>query len=138
MSTTWKWYSDAGLTVPLTRADFVRTSNAVAVERRLYFGSTAVGKKLQAASDPGGDQLQLAVADATTGEGVEASDIALALSSGGLATATPGAPVSIGTTLYSGVAGAIEVFVSIDSVIVAQGDYDGITIGPVGYVESTV
>ncbi len=138
MSTTWKWYSDAGLTAPLTRADFVRTSTATAVQKRLYFGSTETGKKLQNSSDPGVDQLQISITDATTGDGVESSDIKLALSAGGLATATAGASLDIGATLYSGASGAVEIFAEIDSALIALGDYDGITIGPVDYVESAV
>lgn len=138
MASTWRWYSDPGLTAPLTRADFVRDATAVAVDRRLYFGSSEAGKKLQCVTDPGADQLQIAVTDATSGAGVEVADVVLSLSAAGLDSATPGAALDIGTTLYSGVENRVEVFVRLDSALIATGDYDGISIGPVDYVESSV
>lgn len=133
---TFAWYSDAGLTAPLTRADFVRGSTAAPVNRIIYFGSTTAGKKLQKVSSPGIDPVQVTVADATSGSGVEAANVKLALTFAGLDTATGGAALSIGTTILSGAANAVAVFVRITSAITTPGNYDDASIRVVDWVES--
>jgi hypothetical protein len=131
------WFGDAGLTVPLTRADFVRGAPA-AVDRVVYFGSTATGKKLQRASSPGVAALEVVVQDADTGAGVQASHVRLALSAGGLAAATPGAALPIGATVLSGAANAVPVFVRLDAPLTTAGNYDDVSLAVNGSLETDV
>ena len=126
--TTWMFFADAGLTVPLSRGDFVRGATPGPVDRVFYFGSVESGKKLQSSAAPGTDSLEISVVDLTAGSGVAASDVVLALSASALATNTPGAALSIGNTLMSGAAGAVAVYVRINSSLSAIDDYDDITL----------
>ncbi len=132
---SFAWYSDAGLTVPLTRGDFVRGSSAAPVDRIVYFGSTDTGKQLQNVNDPGADPLQVSIVG---GDDVPAADVFLALTAPGLNTATGGAPLSIGTTILSGPSNAVAVFVRIDSDLTAQANYDDASLRVADWVESDV
>lgn len=136
MSSTFAFFADAGLTAPMTRADFVRGSTAVAVDKIVYFGSPATGKKLQNVNDPGVDALEVSAVDAASGSGVEVANIKLALTAGGLASATGGAPLSIGTTLLSGSANAVAVYVRLTSAITTAGNYDDTSLQVADWVEA--
>lgn len=135
---TFAWYSDAGLTAPLTRADFVRGSTATPVNRIAYFGSTATGKRLENVDDPGVDPVQVSVVDAASGSGVEVANVKLALTFAGLDSATGGAPLSIGTTILSGAANAVAVFIRITSAITTPGNYDDVELQVLDWLESDV
>lgn len=135
---TFAWYSDAGLTAPLVRADFVRGSTATPVNRIAYFGSTDTGKKLENVDDPGVDPVQVTVVDSTVGPGVEAADVKLALSFAGLDSATGGAPLSIGTTILSGAANAVAVFIRITSAITTPSNNDDVSLQVLDWLESDV
>lgn len=135
---TFAWYSDAGLTAPLTRADFVRGTTSAPVDKIVYFGSPATGQKLQDATSPGVAALQVSVADAASGSGVDAANIKLALTAGGLATATGGAALSIGTTLLSGAANAVAVYVRLTSALTTAGNYDDVSLRVANWLESAV
>jgi len=135
---TFAWYSDAGLTAPLTRADFVRSSTATPVNRLVYFGSPATGKKLQKVSAPGVDQLQVSVADSAVGSGVEAANVKLALTFAGLDSATGGAALNIGATILSGAANAVAVFVRITSALTTPANHDDVSIRVLDWLESDV
>lgn len=136
MSSTFAWYADAGLTVPLTRGDFVRGSSVAPVNRVFYFGSPAAGKQLQNVNDPGIDPLQVSVTDSSGGSGVEAADVKLASSFAGLDSATGGAALSIGTTILSGAANAVPVFVRVSSALTAEGNYDDVQLRVADWLES--
>jgi hypothetical protein len=115
MAITFKFFSDAGLTTPLAAPLFVtqNSSSPTAVDSVIYFGSATAGRIAQAASDPGVDELTVSIVDANSGTGSPATDVKLALSSGGLAGATGGAALDIGTEIESGTAGAVEIHVRI-------------------------
>lgn len=70
----------------------------------IYFGSTTSTLKVEANSDPGNDQITLSVVDADPGNGHEAAEIKLALTEGGLDTATGGADLDLGTSITGGTA----------------------------------
>ena len=120
------WWADSGMTVPLTRLDFVRTATPAAVDAKAYFGNPIAGTKLQNSTSPGSAPLQITVDDSAPGSGVEAAGIKLAASVGGLAGATAGAPLGIGTTLFAGP--AVTVYVRVTSGITALGDYDDVSL----------
>ena len=134
---TFAWFSDAGLTAPLTRADFTRGSTAAPVDKVVYFGSPATGKKLQSSVTPGTTALQVAVSDAAGG-GVAVGDVKLALSSVGLGSATGGAALNIGTTILSGAVNAVPVFARLTSSLTTIGNYDDVSLSVSSWVESNV
>lgn len=128
MSTTFGFYADAGLTVPLTTGGVTQVIGGGAVDRLIYFGSATAGKQLQAVSDPGVDPVQVTIFDANVASGIESSAIKLALSSGGLDTAVAGDPITLGTTLQSGSANAVALYVRTDSGISSTGTYSDLAL----------
>lgn len=136
MSITFGFYADAGLTVPLTTGGVTQIAGGGAVDRLIYFGSPASGKQLQAVSDPGVAPVQVSVVDANPDSTIEASAIRLALSSGGLGSATPGAALTLGTTLNSGAGNAVAVYVRTDGAISTPGTYTDLALRVAGVVET--
>lgn len=130
MTITLSFFNDSGLTSPLTSLAAVQANDgsSPAVDRVVYLGSTAVSKKFQVASDPGVAALTVSIADSAAGSGVEAAHVKLALSAAGLATATAGNPVNIGTQILSGVANAVAVYVRIDTPALADGTYTDLSL----------
>jgi hypothetical protein len=115
MAITFRFYSDAALTtlasVPLT---FSQTEPAPTPEDKVvYFGSVASGKTIEATSDPGVDQIAISIVDSAPGSGSPATDIKLSLTPGGLASATAGAPLNIGTQVLSGTSNAKSIFIRV-------------------------
>lgn len=131
---TYAWWADAGMTIPLARLDFVRSATPGAVDASAWFGSPVAGKKLQATPTPGTTPVQVSLVDAAAGSGVELADVRLALSQSGLAAATPGAALTLGTTLASG--SAIQVWARISSAIAAVGNYDDMRMRVAATVET--
>jgi hypothetical protein len=101
MSVSWQFFADAGKTVPLASLPVAVSTFGGEQEGVIYFGSNAEGRLLQAASDPGSDPIEIEVHDADPGGGLAAGAVRLALSAGGLAGASPGDPVTVGTTINS-------------------------------------
>lgn len=128
MSNSLDFYSDAGLTTPYSRVDAVQSTDgaAPAVDSVLYLGSTAVAKQFQANSDPGIDQIVVSIAN--TGGSPANTAIRLALTSGGLDSATPGASLNVGTEILSGSENAIAVHVRIDAPALTAGNYDNLSL----------
>lgn len=114
MSTTWKFYTDAGLTTELAGniiVDQNQDGSTGDVDGVLYFGSVASSKTLQADSNPGVDQISLSLTDSNPSPGTtpEVLDVKLAATNGGLTAATAGASLDLGTALTSGVGNRVEV-----------------------------
>lgn len=130
MSNTLRFYNDAGMTVPLDLLEAVQTDGggAAAVDRVAYLGAPVAGNKFQAASAPGTAQIVLSATDAGTGLQIPASTLRLALSSGGLAGATPGAALNLGTEILSGSGNALPVHVRFDAAAIASGVYDNLSL----------
>lgn len=130
MTISLQFYSDAGLTTPAASIAAIQASDgsAAAEDRVVYLGSTVVGKKFRAASDPGVDQIILSIADSAPGSGVEATHAKLATTSGGLAAALGGQSLALGTQLLSGVANAQAIHVRIDTPALAVAVYNDLTL----------
>ena len=126
MASTFNFYLDAALTIPLTSA-LLTSQNADgssgAQDFQLWLGSNAVGKTLRADSDPGIDQITLSIVDAASGSGEPAAAIKLATTQGGLAAATGGAPLNLGTSVVSSVAFAISFWVRLTDATHVVGTY---------------
>lgn len=131
---TWKFFADQGMTtqlasLPLQAADTGGSADAV-----VYFGSTASGRTLQAASDPGTDPITITPIDADGGAGPAASALRLALSPAGLDGATPGAAVSVGTSLASG--DAVAVYLRLTLGATAVGAYADLSLATNALIEA--
>lgn len=105
MAITFGFYTDAALTTPVTAAlPFVQTLTPSAVDRVLWFGSRRADRICQAT---GGGAISL------TPSGPGAGNVRLALSSAGLASATPGGALAMGGQVAGGVANAVAVHVRV-------------------------
>lgn len=135
MPTTWGFYSDPGLTTPVSNGATL-IDGAGPADRVIYFGSAAAGKTLQAASLPGTDPITVSPADSTAGSGAAVENIKLALTAGGLDAAVAGAALTVGTTLSSGVGGAIPIYVRTLQGTLDVGIYDDISLTTNGLVEA--
>ena len=116
MATSFKFYKDAALTqlfVPGT--DYIGPITANPQDTVIYFGSTDATKKLQAASPgtPGTTPVYVTIEDADVGNDLEATDVKLASTNGGLTAATAGADLSLTHTLLGGVSNAAEVHIRV-------------------------
>ncbi|MCP4342403.1 MAG: hypothetical protein GY799_26880 [Desulfobulbaceae bacterium] len=107
-------YTDAGLTTLLaTNVIFEEPvdHSATPSDVTLYLGSPDVGKKLNALSDPGVDQITVSILDSSPGSGHEDTEIKLATTEAGLATATGGDALDLGVEILSEVGNAAEIWI---------------------------
>ena len=143
MAISFKLYHDAALTQEITSGNpLTATQDAAnllpAVDKTIYFGSTVTGNKAQAVSSPGVDPITISIADADAGTGAPATEFKLALSAGGLATATPGAALSLSATINSGVANAVPIYTRRDSVLTVAGSYTDLSLQTNSLTEAPV
>lgn len=114
MATTFKLYKDSGLTQPFVPGtDYIGPVRNPPEDFSIYLGSTETLNKVEAASDPGVDQIVASVSDAVASSGLEATDIKLALTPGGLTGATGGASLNLATSISGGVGNAVEVHIRV-------------------------
>ncbi|THF60900.1 hypothetical protein [Pseudothauera rhizosphaerae] len=114
MSVSLKGYLDAALTTPVTAvgpAELAQILGGGTVDRQLWLGSTATDRIFRAASDPGADPIMIEIDDVDAGTGQPASSLRLALTQAGLASATAGEALAVGTEIESGVANAVPFWV---------------------------
>lgn len=106
-------YLDAGLTTQFDDATHTLGASAInggTGDGVFWVGIPATDTKIQAASDPGIDQIVVSVVDGDDQTGVDATDVKLALSSAGLTGATGGAALNLGATILGGSANAVPVY----------------------------
>ncbi len=137
MATTWAFFADAGLTVPLVGGATIIDGDGY-TDRLVYFGSPAVGKKLEAASAPGTDAIEVepGYTPSPTVGGSDITNLRLALSAAGLDSAVGGVPLVVGTTLYSGPGGAVPIYVRTLELTLGPGIYDDVELVTNGLAES--
>ncbi len=99
-----------------------------------YIGTPTTGNQLQDATSPGGADIIVSIADSTPGTDVVAGDIKLATTQSGLATATGGDSIAVGTTIFFGAPAAI--YYQWDN-SVGGGDYTDISLDITAMVEAT-
>jgi hypothetical protein len=116
MAGTFGFFTNAALTVALSTS--LKASGA-STDFRIWFGSaqTEDAYKAEANSDPGVDQIEISVTDSAPATGHATTAVKLALTEGGLPTAVGGDPLDIGTSVNSGAANAVEVWVRVADVI---------------------
>ena len=132
--TTFKFFSDPGLTAQLSSLPLQISDVGGVAETVVYFGSPSAGKTLRAASAPGTDPITITPADAAAGAGLAASAVRLSLSHPGLAVATPGAALAVGTSLAGGA--AIAVYVRLTLGATAVGSYADLSLVTNAVLES--
>lgn len=93
------------------------------VDAQIWFGSTGSSLKARADSNPGVDAISVSIVDSASGSGEPATAIKLATSQGGLASATAGASLSIGTQVLSGSGNAVSFWARIDDATATVGSY---------------
>lgn len=146
MAISFKFYHDAALTQEITADPLVTPLTASqdaggslgAVDKTIYFGSTVTANKVQDSVNPGVDAIVVSIVDADAGTGAPTSEFTLALSSGGLATATAGAALTLSATLNSGVANAVPIYTRRASSIAVAGAYTDISLQTQTLIESPV
>ena len=105
-------YKDASLTQQFD--DAVDTLGASAINGAsddgvFYVGTPTATNKIEAASNPGIDQIDVVITDANPGTGVEQAHIKLALTNGGLDGAVGGDPLALGAVINGGPGSAVAV-----------------------------
>ena len=113
---TFKIYTDAALTTEFTGTlSFTQNVDGSTGRQdvQLWLGSTSTGKTLQAQSNPGVDQIALSVVDSAPASGHPASEVKLALTQGGLAGATGGDSLNLGTAISSSVGNAVTFWIGV-------------------------
>lgn len=143
MATTFKFYHDAALTEENTTSNRLPATQDTAgilpaVDEIIYLGSTTTGNRIQAVSAPGVDPIVISVVDADAGTGAPATEFKLALSSGGLDSATAGASLSLSHTVLSGVANAVPIYTRRVSALSVPGTYTDITLQTNDVIETPV
>lgn len=115
MAFSFGYFADAGLTTQASLT-FTQESDGSTgpVDEVVYFGSTETGRKLEANSQPGVDQITISVTDTAPGSGHETTEVKLALTAAGLDTAVAGGSLDVGTVINSEPANSVEIHVRVE------------------------
>jgi hypothetical protein len=138
MAVTFQFYSDAALTLPITSQGFVQAADASIPpdQRNVFFGSTTASRTLKEATNPGVNNINLTPTDSGIGTGEPATAVKLSLTQAGLATATAGAALSLGTQVLSGSANAKSVWIQVTDATAVVGTYTDLSLQTSSVVES--
>lgn len=77
--------------------------------------------KLQDGTNPGVDNIEIYIEDLDPGQGHEATEITLGLTAADLSTNTPGAPLSLGPQLISGIGNVRPIHIRIINTVTTLG-----------------
>jgi len=130
----FKFFSDPALTTEiesLSVSTMLDGSTATPVPTVVYFGNDESGS----VTKEGGGQITVYPVDSDSGSGVAASSVRLALTEAGLSSATGGAALEIGSSIASGSANAVAVWVSV-SANIAPGIYTDISLATSTLIEA--
>lgn len=86
-----------------------------------FLGSLDADRIIEANSNPGVDNIIISVADTTPASGHETTEILLATTQLGLDSATPGASLTVGTSVSSGAANDFEFWVRVVNAVSTVG-----------------
>ena len=143
MTGTFQFFVDAGLTAPIqsgapSRSSLSYDGSSGNVDYAVFLGSATTGRVLQAASNPGIDQIVVEAPTLTPGSGQPAALTKIALTQGGLDTGTQS--LNVGTSVLSGVANALPVWVrdNITGGSAVLGSYANLEFRLLGAAESAV
>ena len=140
MAITFAIFHDSALTTPVDAENPLATSHAGSTSQdvQLWFGSPASDVSAQAQSDPGTDPITITPTDAASGSGQPATAVKLATSQVGLASATAGAALEIGTEVLSGTANAFSFWARLTNALTVVGTYDDLSLEVNEIVEAAV
>lgn len=124
----FNFYLDSALTSQVTGGNPIAAAQDTLdtlppVDVQLWFGSPDGGLKTTANSNPGVDAISVSIVDSASGSGEPSTAVKLATTQGGLAGATAGAALSLGTQVNSGTANAVSFWARIDDATLAVGAY---------------
>lgn len=121
---TFDFFTDTALTTAApTPIQFAHNSDFSdnPQDLQLFLGSTGSNLKIEADSNPGVDNIVISVADTSPASGHETTEIKLATTQGGLAGATPGASLTVGTSVLSGTANDFEFWIRVTNAVSTVG-----------------
>lgn len=138
MAISLKAYNDAALSSVLAKLNVLQRSDGSTgpVDSVVYLGSVVAGKKFQAGSNPGVDDISVSVVDSDGPTGQDATAVKLATTAAGLDSAVAGAPLAIGTEILSGAAGAVPVHVRVEATSLVVGAYTDLALETSDLVET--
>ncbi|MBE0435670.1 MAG: hypothetical protein IBX56_07700 [Methylomicrobium sp.] len=118
----FNFYEDSALTSPAA-IRLVQTANVLPppVDVLVYLGATSAGWVLENAAE--GDPILVFVDDSDIGSGLSGDAVKLALSSAGLDGASGGVALALPTSIASGAANAIPVYIRFEPQNVPVGRY---------------
>jgi hypothetical protein len=133
MAITYAFFHDSALTEEITALNPITATQdendtLAPVDVQIWFGSATAGSQVQADSDPGVDDIEVSIADSNGATGQTTTAIRLATSQPGLASATPGAALAIGTSVSAGSANAVAFWVRIDDGTGTYGSYTDLSL----------
>ena len=92
--------------------------------------------KIEANSNPGVDNIIIDVLDSNPGFDHEDTEIKLATTQGGLTAATPGASLTVGTSVLSGAANDFEFWIRVTNAVATVGTITELSIATNALKES--
>lgn len=142
MTISFSFFHDAALTSEITALNPLtatqETSGALPpVDKTIYLGSTTTGNQIRATSNPGVDPIVVSVVDDDAGSGAPATEFRMSLSPI-TGAETPGDPLVLSHTLFSGVANAVPIYTRRTSAVVIAGLYTDLSLQTNSITESAV
>lgn len=139
--TTFNFYHDAALTNLIEAGDTLTGSHVAGVadytNKPIYFGSPATGTKAEVAANPGVTAVIVSIADADAGTGAPATEFRLSLSAI-TGSETPGAALTLSTSVLSGVANAVPIYTRRTGSLSVAGAFTDVTLTTQGLRETPV
>lgn len=123
------FFQDAGLAQPASWLSATAAADgAGSSDHVFYLGGTDAAREHVAASDPGVDPIEVSISDSAGGTLLLPSALRLATTQVGLSTASPGAPLNVGTAIAGGSAQAVAVWVRVDTPVIDPAIYDNLSL----------
>lgn len=143
MTTSFGLFHDAALTQPIASGTELTATQETSgllgpVDKTIYLGSTNAANKIQAVSNPGVDPIVLSITDSAPASGSPATEFKLALTSGGLATATAGAALTLSHTINGGAANAVPIYTRRTSALAVAGSYTDLSLDTNSIIETPI
>ena len=143
MTISFQFFHDAALSQEITALNPLTATQDTAgllgaVDKTIYLGSPLTGNKAQVEANPGVTAIAVSIVDADAGTGAPATEFKLALSAGGLDTATAGAALTLSTSITSGAATAVPIYTRRESVLAVAGAYTDISLTTQTLLETPV
>lgn len=141
MAITFDFFTDTGLTSPAATPLLISHNTDFSdnpQDFQFFLGSATAGLKIQATSNPGIDNIVISAADTSPASGHETTEIKLATTQGGLTAATPGASLTVGTTVNSGAASDFEFWMRVTNAVAVVGTSSELSITTNNLTETVI